>query len=177
MVSSCPLISKSSSTFTKPLGIVPSAPVTTDITVTFMFRTFLILLQGLGIHISFYFGLILFCGLPGWQSIITIFCYFTFCKFFIPVLTGSISLKTEWQQVSSGLQHSSECSGWCQQCWRLEGPKYLYHYSKPCGYLKSDLDADPNLKVILTLTLTSWYEMGSLIFLRFHLIMDCRILK
>ena len=36
MVSTRPLISKSSSTFISPLGIVPSAPFTIGITVTFM---------------------------------------------------------------------------------------------------------------------------------------------
>ena len=37
---SCPLISKSSSPFTNSLGIVPSAPTTIGITVTFMFHSF-----------------------------------------------------------------------------------------------------------------------------------------
>ena len=37
MISTCPLISKLSSPFINSLGIVPSAPVTIDITVTFMF--------------------------------------------------------------------------------------------------------------------------------------------
>ena len=41
-VSVRPLISKSSSLFTKPLGIVPSAPTTIGITVTFMFQSFFV---------------------------------------------------------------------------------------------------------------------------------------
>ena len=40
MVSNCPLISKSSCPFINPLVTVPSAPITTGITVTFMFRSF-----------------------------------------------------------------------------------------------------------------------------------------
>ena len=39
MVSKCPLVSKSFSSFTNLLGIVPSAPTTTGITVTFMFHS------------------------------------------------------------------------------------------------------------------------------------------
>ena len=38
VVSTCSLISMSTSPFTTPLGIVPSAPITTGITVTFMFH-------------------------------------------------------------------------------------------------------------------------------------------
>ena len=40
MVSICPLISNFSSPFTNPLGIVPSAPTTVNITVTFTFLSF-----------------------------------------------------------------------------------------------------------------------------------------
>ena len=40
MVCSCPLISKFSSSYIKPLEIVPSAPITNGITVTFMFHIF-----------------------------------------------------------------------------------------------------------------------------------------
>ena len=40
MVSIWPLISKSSSPFTNCLRIVPSVPITIDITVTFMFHNF-----------------------------------------------------------------------------------------------------------------------------------------
>ena len=39
MVSTYPLISMSSSLFTKHLGIVPSAPITTDITITSRFQS------------------------------------------------------------------------------------------------------------------------------------------
>ena len=40
MVSACPIIFKSSSPFSNPLGIVPSTPITISITVTFMFHVF-----------------------------------------------------------------------------------------------------------------------------------------
>ena len=40
MVSTCPLLFKSSNPFTNPLGIVPSAPTTIVITVTFMLHSF-----------------------------------------------------------------------------------------------------------------------------------------
>ena len=43
VVSARPLISKSCNIFTKPVGIVPSAPITIGITITFMFHSFLLL--------------------------------------------------------------------------------------------------------------------------------------
>ena len=66
MVSTCPLISKSTSLFKNTLGIVSNAQITTGITVTFMFQSlfFLVLEQGLDIYLSFYFLLILLCCLP-----------------------------------------------------------------------------------------------------------------
>ena len=71
MVSTCPLISKSSSHFTKYLGIVPSIP-TIGITVTFMFHScfFLVTWQGQGRYLSFRFLLFLFCGRPVRQSLL-----------------------------------------------------------------------------------------------------------
>ena len=41
ILSTCPLISKSSSPFINHLGIVPSGPITTSITITFTLRTFI----------------------------------------------------------------------------------------------------------------------------------------
>ena len=62
MVSTCPLISKSSSSFTNPLGIVPSAPITIGITANFMSHSFFfVLLQSQDIYFSFHFLLILLC--------------------------------------------------------------------------------------------------------------------
>ena len=62
MVSTCPLIFKSSRPFTNRLGIVQKTLITIDITVTFMFHClffFLVFLQGLGIYLFFRFLLIL----------------------------------------------------------------------------------------------------------------------
>ena len=47
MISTLAHISKSSSPFTNRFVTVPSAPITIDITVTFMFHSFSVLLQGL----------------------------------------------------------------------------------------------------------------------------------
>ena len=57
------LISKSSSPCTNPLVTVPSAPITTGITVTFIVS--LLLLQDLGTNLSFRFFSILPWGQPG----------------------------------------------------------------------------------------------------------------
>ena len=70
MVSACPLISKSSSLFTNPLGIAPSASITIGITATFMFHYFLVLWQGLGTYVS---------GLPGLWSLPYGCFFFFFC--------------------------------------------------------------------------------------------------
>ena len=69
VVSTCALISKSSSPFTNRLGIVPSATTTIGITVTFMFHSSF---SSLG----FRYLLFLLCGLPGRQS--TLFGSFSF---------------------------------------------------------------------------------------------------
>ena len=55
MVSICPLISKFSSSFTNPLEIVPNVPITIGITITIMFHSYLVLLQGLDFYLSFAF--------------------------------------------------------------------------------------------------------------------------
>ena len=68
MVSTCLLISKSSSHFINSLNIVPGVLIAIGIPVTFMFYGFLVLIQDLGIYPSFRFLLILFCGPPGQQS-------------------------------------------------------------------------------------------------------------
>ena len=41
------------------------------------------------------------------------------CEFFSLALSGGFSLASEWQQVSSDFQDSSQYSGWSQKCWGL----------------------------------------------------------
>ena len=59
MVSICPLIFKSPSPCTNPLVTVPNAPIIIGFTVTFMFHSFSILKQGVGIYFSFQFASVL----------------------------------------------------------------------------------------------------------------------
>ena len=67
MVSTCPLISTSSSPSTCPLVTVPRSPITIGITVTLMFHIFSIPKQA-GTYPSFHFLSILLCSQPGQQS-------------------------------------------------------------------------------------------------------------
>ena len=54
MVSTRPIISKFSIPFTNPLVTVPSAPITNDISVIFVFRSFSVLWQGLDTYHSLF---------------------------------------------------------------------------------------------------------------------------
>ena len=84
MVSTCLLISKSSNFFTNPLRIVLTALITFCISVKFMFhRSFLVLLQGQGIHLSHRFLLILAYGQPG--RLILLFDRFSFYLVFLTI--------------------------------------------------------------------------------------------
>ena len=52
---------------------------------------------------------------------LTIYYYFTLCEFSPLVLTGGLSLESEWQQVSSSFQDSSQYSYLSQWCSGLYG--------------------------------------------------------
>ena len=68
LVSTRPLTSKSSNPCAFFLVIVPRAPITIGITVTFMFHSFSIPWQGPGTYLASCILLILLYGLPGQQS-------------------------------------------------------------------------------------------------------------
>ena len=81
MVSTRPVISKSTSPSTNPCITVQSEPITMDINVTFMFHSLLITYQGRGAYFSFRFLLILQCSQSGQQ--IQQFYKFSFLLIFI----------------------------------------------------------------------------------------------
>ena len=130
MVSTRPPTSKSSSLFSNPLVTVLNAPITIGIIVTCMFHSFFNSLARLRYYPSFHILSVLFCGQPGQQS--RQFCKFSsFCwlllglvfwprlllswftpwEFFTSVLADGFSLESEWQEISSSLQDSSQYSG------------------------------------------------------------------
>ena len=49
-------------------------------------------------------------------------------EFFIPALVNGFPLESEWQQVSSSLQDSSQYSSWSQQCWSLDGLHSFFYF-------------------------------------------------
>ena len=84
MVSILPLISNSNRLFSRPLEIIPRAPTSIGITVTFMFH-------------NFYITLI----------IIIIIIILLIGEFFTPAVADGLPQEFEWQQASSSLQDSS----------------------------------------------------------------------
>ena len=80
MISPRSLISNSSSPFTKPLGIVPSAPITVGITDTFMLLIFF-LLQGLVSYLSFHFFVFILCSVGTAKSTILQVLFFSFVDY------------------------------------------------------------------------------------------------
>ena len=136
LVSTCLLISKSSSSFTNLLGIVPSAPIIIDITVTFMFffsslsRSRYLSLFSL----SFDFTL----SLKGWQS--QLFSRFSFFFFFFlwlslglvvwPIL-GDLFVSQNPREpcVSHSLRQIPDCTYiTCLYCQTTTTTYYYYYY-------------------------------------------------
>ena len=112
MVSTRPLISKSSCPSTSPLVTVPSAPITIDITVPFIFQIFFNSQASFSSSFSF----------TRWSAgtakptirqvlLLLVLLLFTPLEFLTSVLADGFSLEFEWQQVSSSLQNSSQYSG------------------------------------------------------------------
>ena len=112
MLSTCPLISKSSIPFTISLEIVPSAPMTTGITVTFCFCS-----QATSMYLSLFslsfkfipwsaetpkFTIRRFscCCCCCCKLSLVLVLSFTPLEFFTSVFSGGFSLEFEWQQVS-----------------------------------------------------------------------------
>ena len=83
MVSTRPLISKSSSPRTNHLEAIPSAIIKISITVTSMFHSFLVHWQSLGTYLSFRFLSVLSCGQQERQCpLFSSSCFFLFFSFF-----------------------------------------------------------------------------------------------
>ena len=77
MVFICPVVSKSSNPSFNLLVNVLRAPITIDITVTFMYHSFSVLKQDPGIYRFFCFLSIFLCGQAEWQN--PQFGWFLFC--------------------------------------------------------------------------------------------------
>ena len=121
MVCTRPPTSKSSSLFSNPLVAVPNAPITIGIIVTCMFHSFFNSLAR-SRYLSLFshsFSFILWSAGTAKSTILQVlfyyynyyYCYYYYYtphEFFSPVLTGGFSLKSVWQQVSSGLQDSTK---------------------------------------------------------------------
>ena len=119
MISVHPPISNSFNLFTKHLCIVPSAPITIDITVNFMFHSFLISQARSKFSCLFSFSLIFYTvvytkspirQVPFFLFIFLLiiqvqvfwhyyyYYYHTPYEIFPPTQTGRLLLKSEWQQ-------------------------------------------------------------------------------
>ena len=102
VVSTCPLISKSSSLFIYPSVIVPRAPITLDIKVNFMFHIIIIIIIIIILHLWEFF-------LHQRQQIVNselmvyyyYYYYYFIFEFFLSALGESLSLGAERQQVPS----------------------------------------------------------------------------
>ena len=130
--------SKSSRPFNNPLVTVQKAPITIGIIVSFMFHSFFNSIAR-SRYLSLFshsFSFILWSAGTAKSTILQIFFFFFVdyykvyyyyyyyyyysLEFFTSALANGFSLETEWQQVSSSLQDSSQDSGCSQRCCRLD---------------------------------------------------------
>ena len=126
MVSTRPPTSKSSSPFSNPLVTVPNAPITIGIIVTCMFHSFFNS-RARSRYLSFFshsFSFILWSAGTSKSTIIIIIINIKFQWVFshqhwLVIFHWSLS-DSKCPQVSSGLQDSSQYSGWLQQCCSLD---------------------------------------------------------
>ena len=115
IVSTRPPTSKSSSPFNNPLVTVPNAPITIGTIVTFMFHSFFNSLAR-SRYLSFFslsFRFILWSAGTAKSTILQILflLLIIILELFTSALVDGFSLESEWQQVSSSLQDSSQYSG------------------------------------------------------------------
>ena len=122
MVSTHPPTSKSSSPFSNPLVTVPNSPITIGIIVTCMFHRFFNSLAR-SRYLSFFshsFSFILWSAGTAKSTILQVLFFFVdyyyyyyllFWEFFTPALNKWLSHESEWHQVFSSFQDSSQYSG------------------------------------------------------------------
>ncbi len=113
MVYTHPLISKSSSPCTNPLMTAPSAPITNGITIAFMFHRFFSSLAR-SMNLCFLLLLLLLRRrllLLLLLLLVIIIIIIHSLELFTSASADGFSLESEWQQVSSSRQDSSQYSG------------------------------------------------------------------
>ena len=80
-----------------------------------------------------------------------------FWEFFPPVLVDGFPLESEWQQISSSLQNSTEYSGWSHQCCSLDS---LYS----CSYFQVPQSLYQSLVTVPSMPIS----VGIIVIFRFH---------
>ncbi len=130
MVSTRSPTSKSSGPFKNPSVTVPKAPITIGIIITFMFHSFfqfpskVVVLILLFTFFQFYSVVNRDSKVDNFASslfLLIIIIIFHSLELFTSVIADGFSLKSEWQQVSSSLQDSSQYFGRSQLCSSVDG--------------------------------------------------------
>ena len=124
IVSTRPPISTFSRPFSNPLVIVPKAPITIGIIVTFMFHSFFNSLAR-SRYLSFFshsFRFILWSAGTAKSTILQILFFSLIpCEIFTPALANCLSLESKWQQISSYPKDSSLYFVWYYQFFSFDG--------------------------------------------------------